>query len=114
MARQTLTKVSSPGAYTHIGNKIPFTVDIADGSQFKATGKEIVVVKNPDTAAHSVTITSSEDKFNRTKDISKSIPTGEQHVFGVFPLSGWVQSDGYIYLSDSDNTLEFAVITIKK
>lgn len=113
MARQELNKITSPGGYSNTGTAITFTSEIADGSMFRATGRELVVVRNPDTSSHTVSIQSVEDRYNRTENISSySIPAGEIHVFGVFPLHGWQQSDGNIYI-DGETNLELAIITIK-
>jgi hypothetical protein len=73
----------------------------------------LLVVKNPDTSAHTVTVQSVETRYNRTRNIDTySIPAGETHIFGVFPLHGWQQTDGNIYV-DGETSLELAVITIK-
>ena len=113
MARQELTKITSPGGYSNTGTALTFTAQIADGSMFRATGRELVLVKNPDSSDHTVTVQSVEDRYNRTEDISSyNVPAGETHIFGVFPLHGWQQSDGNIYI-DGETSLELAIITLK-
>ena len=113
MARQQLTKITTPGGYKYEGANINYTAQIADGSMFRATGNELVLVKNPDTSDHTVTVQSVATRYNRTKDISSyNVPAGETHVFGVFPLHGWQQSDGNIYI-DGETALEIAVLNIK-
>lgn len=114
MARTELTKTNAPGAYSHTGQKLTKEgADISNQNSFKATGREIVVAHNTDSAGHTVTINSVADPYNRTEDISSySIPAGEIHIFGPFQNTGWIQSDGYIYLEADDSTVEFSVIKL--
>lgn len=114
MARTSLTAISAPGGNATTGTAFSYTAaDVANGNSFKSTGKEIVVAKNTDGAvAHTVTISSTADPYGRTGDVSQSIAANGIYVFGPFPTTGWIQSDGKIYLSGDNAALEFQVITL--
>lgn len=113
MARTELTKTDAPGGYAHTGQKLTFeAADTTNQNEFKASGKDLVVVRNDDTSAHTVTITSKSDPYNRTQDISAySVPAGETHIFGSFPRLGWEQS-GVIQCEADNSSVFFAVINL--
>ena len=115
MARTTLTKTNAPGHYATSGQTLTFTAaDVTNGNQFKATGKELLIARNTDDAtAYSVTVSSAPDPYGRTGDISQhSIPPLETHIFGPFPVLGWQQSDGYIYVDAENAAIELAVVVL--
>lgn len=114
MARQTLTKTTaSSNGWPTDGVTITETAAIvADKEQFAATGKEIVIARNTDVGAQTVTIT-SVSYLGRTGDITAdSIAAGALHVYGPFNIDGWRQTDGYIYLEASSANVKFSVITL--
>jgi len=112
MARTDLTKTQSPGGYSGTGIKLTFAAaDTSNKNKFTARGCDIVVAKNTDSSAHTVTITSVDDKYGRQEDITEySVPAGETHIFGPFPMHGWMQSDGSIYLEADNTNIEFGII----
>ncbi len=116
MARTDLTKTTKPGGYSGSGTKLTMTAaDTTNQNKFKATGKDLVVAHNTDTSSHTVTVTSTDDKYGRQEDISSySVPAGEIHIFGPFPLHGWQQSDGYIYLEANNSSVELGIINVER
>jgi len=115
LARTDLTKTNAPGHYASSGAALAFEAgDAVNGNQFVATGKELVIARNTDgAAAHTVTIHSTNDPYNRTGDIANySIPANGFAVFGPFPRLGWIQSDGKIYIDVDDALVELAVIVL--
>lgn len=114
MARTDLTAIAAPGSYATSGTAITWTAaDATNGNQFTLTGKQLVLVYNSDTSAHSVTVTSSADEYGRSGDITaESVAAGAYKMFGPFKLPGWVQTDGNLYLSADSATISFAVITL--
>ena len=119
MARTALTIQSPPGKYpaTPIAaNGADFTWeagDAGDNNSFKSTGREIVLVRNDNAGAQTVTIHSMIDERNREGDITAySIGAGEYAVFGPFPVAGWRQPDGTVHIDPSHADLKFAVLQL--
>ena len=114
MARTSLTKTSIPGGYSGTGKKLTVAAaDTTNQNSFKANGNDLVVAHNTDSGSHTVTITSVEDRYGRTEDISSySIPAGEIHIFGPFPTHGWQQTDGSIYLESDSDTVNLGIINL--
>jgi hypothetical protein len=114
MPRQTLTKTIAPGNWAAAGVAVTMTAaNITDKEQFVAQGKDLLIVQNTDSGAHTFTINSTADPYGRTKDITaESIAAGAIRVFGPMELTGWVQSDGRIYLEANSALVKFGVITL--
>lgn len=115
MPRQTLTKSTAPGGYADDGVTVTMTAAIvADKEQFIATGKELVIAQNTNVGAQTVTITSAADETGRVKHITTdSLAAGAIHVYGPFPLHGWVQAGTqYIYLEAGHADIKFGIITL--
>jgi len=119
MARTELTPQDTPGRYP----SLPLAADEADlafdagdavnGNEFALTGREIILARNDDAGAQTLTISSVDDQYNRDGDISAySIGAGEYAVFGPIPLHGFRQSDGMCYLDVSDANIKIAIIRI--
>jgi hypothetical protein len=87
--------------------------DVSSKNAFPCTGRELVLVQNTDSGAHTVTISSVADPQNRTGDItSYSIAAGAYVVLGPFRNLGWQQSDGNVYLEANDATVKFAIVRL--
>lgn len=90
--------------------------DVANGNDFTASGKDIIIVQNTDGAiAYTVTITSIIDEKNRTGDItSYSLAAGDFAIFtvGLTTSKGWIQTDGKIYIDVENAAVEVAVIKL--
>ena len=114
MARTELTKTDAPGPYGTSGVALTKAgADTSNQNSFRASNNDLVIAHNTDSVAHSVTITSVQDPYNRTGDISsESIAAGEIRIFGPFRAQGWQQPDGHIYLEADDATVELGVVKL--
>ncbi len=121
MARLALTPKSLPAKYPALpiaANALDFTwteagADFADGFSFPLTGKEILLVRNDNAGAQTVTISSVADEYGRTGDITTySVGIGEYAVFPQFQLAGWKQSDGKLYGAASAADVSLAVLRL--
>lgn len=87
--------------------------DFADGASFPLTGREVLIVRNDNAGAQTITINSVVDDKNRTGDITTySIGIGEYAVFGPFPKSGWAQASGDLYFEVAAADLFLAVLRL--
>jgi len=87
--------------------------DFADGASFPHTGREIILVRNDNVGAQTITIESKADAKNREGDITTySIGASEYAAFGPFPVDGWRQSDGDMNFAVSAADLYLAVIRL--
>jgi len=67
--------------------------DFADGFSFTNTGRELILIRNDNVGAQTITVSSVVDRFNRTGDITTySIGAAEYAWFGPFKQDGWNQS----------------------
>lgn len=114
MARTALTKTIATGKYPTAGVNCPFAIwDATNGNQFVATGKDIIIVFNTDTASHTYTIHSVADDKGRSGDITaQTLAAGLHHIIGPLPIDAWAQTGGVITLDASDATVKFAVIQL--
>jgi hypothetical protein len=121
MARLLLTVQEPPGKYpaTPLAANSADLIwtaagaDFADGASFVLTGRELLLVRNDNAAAQTITISSVKDPYNRTGDITAySLGPGEYAMFGPFPRDGWAQADGKLYFAASAANVYFAVIRL--
>ena len=120
MPRTDLTPQSPPGPYPGTiaadGADITFTAgDSVNNNAVVLTGdkKELVIVRNDNVAAQTISIISTPDSFKRTGDITDySIGPSEYAVFGPFALEGWRQSDGKLYIDPQSADVKIAVIKL--
>lgn len=119
MARTNLVAQTLPGAYPTLpisANTRDLTtnaIDIVNGNETTLVdSKTVVLLKNEDAGATTVTFTSVADTLGRTGDITAySIGAGELAIFGPFKLVGWTHS-GKLWIDGSDVDLKVAVITL--
>jgi len=121
MAELTLTVQQMIGKYPSLpltANAADFTwtaagADFADGAVFPLTGREILLVRNDNVGAQTVTITSVADDKNRTGDITTySVGAGEYAVFPCLAVDGWRQTDGNLDIEASAADVMFAVLRL--
>lgn len=121
MTRLALTPTQMVAKYPSLqpaANALDFAwtaagADYADGASFTLTGKEILLVYNPDSSTHTVTISSVADPMQRTGNItSYVVGIGEYAVFPQFQREGWVQSDGKLYFAADNALVKFAVLRL--
>lgn len=96
------------------------TVDVAqttagvDGNQIALNGQQILLVQN----AHgsnpfTVRVSSAADDKGRYGDIGPiTLVAGEIRAFCKFPIAGWKQSDGFLYLDANSTNIQFMVINM--
>ena len=85
--------------------------DFADGASFVLTGREILLIRNDNAGAQTVTITSVVDKYGRTGDITAySVGIGEYAVMPIFKTEGWKQTTGLLHFAASAADVFFAVL----
>jgi hypothetical protein len=87
--------------------------DASMGNSFPLTGREILIVQNTDSAAHTFTLSSVPDALGRSEDVTAySIPA---NAFAVFSfrggIAGWKQTDGTVHMTVSSALLFVAVLT---
>ena len=121
MSRLSLTPVSVKGPYdTVTANSLDFVftaagASFADGAGFTLTGREVLIVRNGNVGAQTVTVTSVADDHNRTGDITAySLGPNEYAVFPFFVLSGWQQTTGLLHIAASAADVEFAVLRLPR
>ncbi len=116
MPRTALTVVALPTPYVTTGPVDPGLTagDVANGNDFTLTGDEIVIVRNVNVAAKTITITSfSSPITGRVGHITAfSIPAAGIRVFQKFTVAGWRQADGKLYIDVEHADVEIAVVRI--
>ena len=114
MARTTLTKSTVLGTNTYAGVALTMTAaDVANMNQFVAGGKDLLVIHNTGGSDYTYTVTSTADERGRTKDITtETVTAGTYKVVGPLELTGWVQSDGKIYIAASNAAIKFGIVAL--
>ncbi len=119
MARASLTLTTALGSYPTLqpaANACDMAMaaaNVADKNQFTASGNDLIVAHNTGVGAVTLTITSVVDTYNRTGDITAySIGAGEFAVFGPLKSTGWIQTDGKVYLEASSADLKLGVVAL--
>lgn len=75
-------------------------------------GKTLVMARNTDSVARTITFTSAEDSRNRTGNISTySIDAGANAFFGPFHDEGW-STAGRLLIDVSDAKVRLTVLTL--
>lgn len=118
MARQTLSKQTPKGPYPALpvsANALDLAFTAADATnkeQFVPGNDTLVIFKNDGVAAKTITLSSKADEKNRTGDVTTySLGAGELAMFR-FKKSGWMQSDGKIYMEAESSDIKYAVIQL--
>ena len=109
-----LNPVSAYGAVTSGALHVVETAcDSSNGNKFPLTGKEVLVLRNTDSGAQTVTINSVADSKGRTGDITTySIPAGETHAISFRNVNeGWAQTDSTVHFTASSNLVKAYVLT---
>lgn len=115
MARTALTPVNAPGVFASTKAVAAFTAaDVANGNSVACTGRELILAKNANaTVAKTITIASSVDPYNRTGDKVISIgAAGEVVIINQHDFTGWIQSDGKLYLNGESTDVSLCVIVL--
>lgn len=106
MAKLTVQQVSLSG--------IDPTFSAADvaGDTFTNYGKSILVVKNGDTTAKTVTIASNVCSYGHNHDVVVSVPAGEERQIGNFSQDRF-NNDGFEVSVSYDSVTSLTVAAIK-
>lgn len=114
MARTEVTPITIPTRFSTTPVELVWVAaDVANGNQFTLTGDEILLARNDAAGAQTVTVASFADAFGRIGDIdAHSIDPGEYRVLQRFPVEGWQQNDGKLYVNASDAGVFLAVIRL--
>lgn len=117
MARTQLTPVTVGWQDADVSaNELDYTWTAADdvnGNAFAPTGKEILLARNTDVGAQTVTIPAADDAIGREGEITAySIGAGEEARFGRFRPSDWAQNDGNVHVDASDAAVEFLLLKL--
>lgn len=85
-------------------------MDAANGNSFIATGREVLIFQNTDSASHTITITSVADKLGRsdTSLTAYSIAANAYAAIQMKELSGW-QSGGIVTLTTTSALVKLGV-----
>ena len=116
MARTTLNPLTVPSEWATTVPVMTWTpADTANNNQFRATGAELLLMRNTNTTtARTVTVLSAPDApYGRIGHLVVTLQPGEHRVTQVFPLLGWQQQDGYIYVN-GDSDVEFVVLRLRR
>ncbi len=119
MARTTITAQTLAGAYPTLPIDAG-TADLTETAVDDPTDREtplvnlktLVIAHNTDSGAHTITIGSSVDTYNRTGDITAySIAAGKIARFGPFQTLGWSNA-GKLNIDVSDPLVRLSIITL--
>lgn len=112
MPRTTIAAQAGPAQYPTDGVAVTWVnSDVANGNQVRITGRTLLLVRNINAGAQSVTIASAADPYSRFGTITAAaLASNQQKVFPMFPLLGWLQSDGYLYINGSHADVQFGVV----
>ncbi len=85
------------------------------GDTYSLTGREIILVRNPDASPHNITVTSQPSAgTSRTGDITNAvIPALAVRAFQLFPTNGWIDPTGLINLTVDNVLLELAALRLR-
>ena len=103
------------GVVSALGLDIAWTAaDVSNHNEFLFSGKEILLVKNTDSASHNLTLTSAPDEHGRSADITTyAVGAGLTSAFSFRGGSaGWLESDGHVYLQGDNAMLFFAILSV--
>lgn len=88
---------------------------VSDGDTFVCTGRELLLAKNTNVGAQTITIVSTVDETNRTEDIATySLAAGDYAVFGqgLTNSKGWKSDAGTIRITVSHAEVLVAVLRL--
>lgn len=119
MPRTALTVQTLKGPYpgTVSVNDLDITfaaADVANGNDFPYTGREVILMRNDDAGAQTVTFTSSaEPATKRLGHITDySIGIGEYAAFWAGAIQGWVQAGQKFFIDASDANIMIAILRV--
>ena len=122
MTRKTHTpqtlQGSKPSAYD-VANIADITYAVTNGApgdggdQFVCSGNDIIIARNDQAGAQTITIYSAEDPYGLVDDITTySIGIGEYAIIGPLKVIPWRQADGNMWFATSHADILVAVIAL--
>lgn len=126
MAFRGIPAATTAGAYTpqNVKGPYPGTVSAGDltftmaagitsSATFALTNKEVLLVYNSAVTAHTFTLTSVPDKYQRSGNVTNySLGAGEWAAFFYGDKMGWADSNGCAAITASNSALKIAVLRI--
>lgn len=90
----------------------PAACDSVNGNVYNATGREILLLQNTDSSAHSITITPVADPYGgtNTQFTSYSLPANSISMVQMKYLIGWASSGQIAIPACSSNLIKIAVV----
>lgn len=113
-----LTPVTIIGPFAAVGAgaaDFTFAAGSTDTDTFACTGRQILLAFNSGGSPYTITITSVDDSFGRSEDITAySLAAGDYAVFGVglTNQAGWKQTNGTIIVDVENAAVKWAVLTL--
>lgn len=88
-----------------------------DGARFAHTGRELILVRNDTATEEGIFLTQQPDRTGRWWDTSDPgdyyiVQPGQYAAFGPFPVEGWRDEDGYLYMVMTAATMYVAVLRV--
>jgi hypothetical protein len=115
MALTILTPQVCPGGVTPAGAELTWTTaDTTNGNGFKHRRDAILLIRNPDTSSHNVTLDSQPSVLGREDDDVLAIDQDEVWVCGPFPADGWKDGDGNVGFTSASALIEYAVVIVPR
>lgn len=119
MTRAAITKVTIQGPYpvlpvSALALDLTFTAaDVGNSNSFVPSGDDLLLVWNTHaTLGYTFTLSSVADAQGRTGDITAyAIAAGVISAFRI-KKTGWMQTDGSIYLAGSNAAVKFCIIPL--
>lgn len=118
MTRVALTPVVLARAF----DAVPCTAlvwtaaDISDFNRFRLSGQELLLIRNVHaTITYTYTLHTVADPFGRAQDMTAhSLVAGAIHALAKLPLTGFRQSDGYVWISGNNANIQFCVLDMSQ
>ncbi len=90
--------------------------DTSDFNRFRLSGQELLLVRNVHgVTTYSYTLHTVADPFGRTRDMTAhNILAGAVHCLARLPITGFRQSDGYVWISGNNSNIQFAVLDMSQ
>lgn len=111
--RVALTTTTAPGSTAHVGAALAMeAANPTAGNEFVTSGNDLIIIHNTGEAIATIEVTSTNDEYHRTKDVSESIDAGVYKIIGPLKRPGWEQTDGKIYLTANSANVKVSVVAL--
>ena len=112
----TVQTLKGPHPGVPVANALDFVWTAADDvnlNDFPHTGREVILVRNDNVGAQTITLTSKLSSLNRLGTVTDySVGIGEYAGIWAGDIAGWKQADGKFYLEASTNDVFFAILRL--